>query len=208
MSHLSFQVLVHTVITVLFVVHGFCPSFTYHLWVRRWVALFSLLLSSLWFIFCYPPSPKKFLLGKRSPPFLFCPHPFYISTLFSEKNVNSHPFTNFQNLRPAPFKKHGLPTVQNWSHMSASQYNALLTDLFPAPCHIYDYILNKYNINTTCTLSHFEKRCDLTASFLLGKIKMWCDQAKWIWSPKMWFLVFQHFLFEYYLGFNLVKTPW
>ena len=36
---------------------------------------------------------------------------------------------------------------------------------------------------------------------------MWCDQAKWVWSWKIWFLVFRHFLLGYCLGFNLVKTP-
>ena len=32
---------------------------------------------------------------------------------------------------------------------------------------------------------------------------MWCDQAKWVWSRKIWFWVSWHFL----LSFNLVKTP-
>ena len=36
---------------------------------------------------------------------------------------------------------------------------------------------------------------------------LWCDKAKWVWSQKIWFLVFLHFLLGYCLGFNLVKTP-
>ena len=36
---------------------------------------------------------------------------------------------------------------------------------------------------------------------------MWCDQAKWVWSQKIWFLVCWHFLLGCCLGFNLVKTP-
>ena len=37
-------------------------------------------------------------------------------------------------------------------------------------------------------------------------IHMWCDQAKWVWSRKIWFF-FWHFLLGYCLGFNLVKHP-
>ena len=36
---------------------------------------------------------------------------------------------------------------------------------------------------------------------------MWCDQVKWVWNQKIWFLFFWHFLLGYCLGFNLVETP-
>ena len=35
---------------------------------------------------------------------------------------------------------------------------------------------------------------------------MWCDQAKWVWSRKVWILVFWNFLLGYCLGVNFVKT--
>ena len=56
---------------------------------------------------------SNLLSGERpqAPPFLVCPHPFYRSTLFSDKMSTPTLFTNFQNLRLAPFRKHGLPTV-------------------------------------------------------------------------------------------------
>ena len=42
--------------------------------------------------------------------------------------------------------------------------------------------------------------------------KLWCNQAKWVWSRKIWFsfcfvLFFWQFLLVHWLGFNLVKTP-
>ena len=46
-----------------------------------------------------------------------------------------------------------------------------------------------------------------TFSFAHAFSYMWFDQAKLVWSWKLWFLVFWHFLLGHYLGFNLVKTP-
>ena len=37
---------------------------------------------------------------------------------------------------------------------------------------------------------------------VLAKVRMWCDQAKCVWSRKIWF--FWHFLIGYYVGSNLV----
>ena len=36
---------------------------------------------------------------------------------------------------------------------------------------------------------------------------LWCYQAKWVWSLKIWFLFLWQFLLGYCLGFNLGKTP-
>ena len=82
----------------------FCPSFFQQQPVgelHHYMYLLSLNLVHIFNIICYSPSPRCIK---------FCSHPFYRSILFSE-NVNPHHFTNFQTLRPAPFKKRGLPTM-------------------------------------------------------------------------------------------------
>ena len=66
------------------------------------------------------------IVGKRPPPFSFCPHPFYRSTLFSENTS-----TPFSKSLTVPSKKRGLPTVTNWNtQLAYVQYQIKIQHTF------------------------------------------------------------------------------